>query len=95
VTSAAAVWSLARSIVVLLLFGAKSEKQEEKYKRGAFYSELPSSRDYPEDPVRLEVRVPTVGKPSKSEDSDTQGARGAKRCRVIFEERTFKEIVRR
>jgi hypothetical protein len=39
---------------------------------GAFFTVLPSSRGYPEDPVRLEVQVPTVGKPSKSEDSDTQ-----------------------
>jgi hypothetical protein len=37
-----------------------------------FYSGLSSSRGYPEDSVRLEVRVPTVGKPSKSEDSDEE-----------------------
>jgi hypothetical protein len=45
--------------------------------RGAFSPVLPSTRGYPEGSDRLEVRVPTVGKPSKSEDSDTQGRRGA------------------
>jgi hypothetical protein len=59
VTSAAAVWSLAHSIVVLLLFGAKYEIRFTIYKRGANYSELSSSRDYPEGSDRLEVRVPS------------------------------------
>jgi hypothetical protein len=70
--------------VILLEIGASkhirraiSERSERSTKRGANYSELPSTRAYPEDLDRLEVRVPTVGKPSKSEDSDTQGRRGA------------------
>jgi hypothetical protein len=53
-------------------------------KNTAFFTVLSSTRDYSEVSVRLEVQVPTVGKPSKSEDSDTQGARGAKRCRLFF-----------
>jgi hypothetical protein len=38
------------------------------------YSELPSSRGYPEGSVRLEVRVPSWESLSKSEDSDTQAS---------------------
>jgi hypothetical protein len=48
------------------------------------YSELSSTRDYPEDSDRLEVRVPTVGKPSKSEGSDTQESERCEEVQSFF-----------
>jgi hypothetical protein len=57
VTSAAVVWSLAHLLVVLLL--QASETTSENIAILLFSPVLPSTRDYPEGSVRLEVRVPS------------------------------------
>jgi hypothetical protein len=54
-------------IVILLEIGAKLGNNKRRW----FFIVLSSTRGYPEDPDRLEVRVPSWESQLKSEDSDT------------------------
>jgi hypothetical protein len=63
-------------------------------KRGAFSPVLSSTRDYSEGSVRLEVRVPTVGKPSKSEDVDTQESERCEEVQSFLSSLTRAEFLR-
>jgi hypothetical protein len=83
--------------IVLLLFylnrSTKSVRREDVRKIPL----LPSTRDYSEAPDRLEVQVPTAGKPFNCERSDTQEERVREftlSTRVKIKESNFADFVR-
>jgi hypothetical protein len=68
-------WGPLLSVLLSCCYSERKRVRRANTKRGAFSPlspVIPSTRDYPEDLDRLEVRVPTVGKPSKSEHSDEE-----------------------
>jgi hypothetical protein len=90
------IHSLVPLVVVVPKQSEHEKRPNERYelKKGAFITVLSSTRDYPEDPDRVEVQVPSWESLCKCEDSDTQEEEVRERCEIQTQARIFVKNVK-